>query len=64
VKRPQVEARVRLPGDQTIASMSPLELLDLYWQSSHARPEDAEALKALASQVIADVHGGADDDPL
>lgn len=60
VKRPQVDARVRLPGDQTIASMSPLELLDLYWQTSHTKPEETEVLKTLASQVIDDVQGGVD----
>ncbi len=35
VKRPQMETRIRLPGDQAIGSLAPLELLDLYWHASH-----------------------------
>jgi exonuclease SbcD len=60
VKRPQIEARVRLPEDQTVGSMSPLELLELYWRSSHTDKEDMEKLKRLAGQVIAEVQGKTD----
>ena len=35
VRRPQSETRIRLPGDQAIGSLTPLELLDLYWRASH-----------------------------
>lgn len=55
VKHPQSEARVRLPDDQAIGSMSALELLDLYWKASHTGEEDIEALNQLASKVIAAV---------
>ncbi len=41
VKRPQVEGRVRLPGDHSIGSMTPLELLTAYWQSGHVASEDS-----------------------
>jgi exonuclease SbcD len=55
VKRPQIEARVRLPEDQTVGSMSALELLDLYWRASHTKDEDLEALNRLAGEVIREV---------
>jgi exonuclease SbcD len=50
VKRPQSEARIRLPADQTVNSLSPLDLLDQYWQASHT--EDAEQLQKLAKEII------------
>ena len=51
VKRPQVEARIRLPADQTVSSLSPLDLLDQYWRASHA--EDADELQKLAEEILA-----------
>lgn len=52
VKRPQQEARVRLPDDQTVGALSPLELLELYWQTNHLEPDQREALSDLASEII------------
>ncbi|HSQ40152.1 MAG TPA: hypothetical protein VLM78_08310, partial [Anaerolineales bacterium] len=52
VKRPQTEARIRLPNDQAVSSLSPLELLDLYWRSSKA--ENTDALQNLAREILAD----------
>ena len=52
VKRPQIEARIRLPEDQTIGSLTPLELLDLYWRASHTPAPDVEILSQLARQII------------
>jgi exonuclease SbcD len=57
VKRPQVEGRVRLPGDQSIGSMAPLELLAQYWQSGHVDPGDSAELNKLAAQIIQDELG-------
>ncbi len=54
VKRPQHETRIRLPADQTISSLSPLELLEQYWKAGHADPEQIEILKGLARDIIAD----------
>ena len=51
VKRPQVEARIRLPADQTVSSLSPLDLLDQYWKASHT--ENAEELQKLAQEILA-----------
>lgn len=55
VKRPQIEARVRLPEDQTVGSITALELLDLYWRASHTKDEDLEALNRLAGEVIKEI---------
>lgn len=52
VKRPQIEARIRLPGDQSVESLSPVDLLDLYWRASHAEVEEPEELKKLAQDII------------
>lgn len=52
VKRPQAEMRIRLPEDQTIGSLPPLELLDKYWDSIHITQADKEELANLAREVI------------
>jgi exonuclease SbcD len=54
-KRPQIETRIRLPGDQAIGSLSPLELVDLYWRASHTESDEHESLNDLAAQVIRQV---------
>ena len=58
IKRPQSEIRVRLPGDQAIGSLSPLELLEKYWLSSHADSSELEELNRLAESVLREVQGG------
>jgi exonuclease SbcD len=52
VKRPQMEARIRLPADQTMSSLSPLDLLDQYWRAT--KTEDADALQKLAQDIISE----------
>ena len=52
VKRPQIESRVRLDPGQNIASLSPLALLEKYWQASHTEENDIEVLQQLARQVL------------
>jgi exonuclease SbcD len=54
IRRPHVDARVRLPADQAASSLTPLELLDLYWRASQVDPAEAEALQKLAQEVISD----------
>ncbi len=49
-KHPQIEARIRLPADQTVGSLSPLDLLDQYLRAT--KVEDAEALRTLAKDII------------
>jgi DNA repair protein SbcD/Mre11 len=53
VKRPQMEARLRLPEDQTVSSLTPLELLEIYWRARHVSALEMEALLKLADQVLA-----------
>ncbi|MEW6717594.1 MAG: exonuclease SbcCD subunit D [Chloroflexota bacterium] len=52
IKRPQAETRVRLPEDQNISSLTPLDLLDLYWRATHSDPQEIEILKGMAGEVI------------
>jgi exonuclease SbcD len=54
VKRPQIENRVRLAEGQNITSLSPLELLEKYWEANHTDPTVAEVLQKLAGQVLND----------
>jgi exonuclease SbcD len=61
VKRPQMEARVRLPGDQAIGSLTPLELLELYWRAGYLEPQASQELGRLAAQVIREVRGEPED---
>ncbi len=55
VKRPQIDARVRIPEDQNVGSMTPLELLELYWKASHTDQEHIPTLNQLAGKVIDEV---------
>jgi len=50
VKKPKVEARVRIPQGQAISSLSPLDLLTQYFES--AKVNEAEDLRALAKGII------------
>lgn len=53
-KRPQVESRVRLPGNQAIGSLSAIELLDIYWRASHVSEAEIKSLNQLAEDLIQD----------
>lgn len=53
VKRPQMEARIRLPADQTVSSLSPLDLLDQYWRAAHVDSDESRALQKLAEEILA-----------
>ncbi len=52
IKRPQIDQRIRLPGDQAIGSLTPLELLEKYWQSIHMDSQRIQDLSRLASQIL------------
>ncbi len=52
VKRPQMDERIRLPHNQTVGDLSPAELLEKFWQSSHTPEEDIEALQSLAASIL------------
>lgn len=57
IRRPQEEARLRLPNDQALASFTPLELLSTYWQSINTQPKEIETLQSLAESIIQTVSG-------
>ena len=52
VKRPQVEARIRIPEDQHVGDLSPYQLLDIYWKSAKVKDKEQEALTKLAKDII------------
>jgi len=52
VKRPQIDARVRLPEGQLAGSVTPLELLDTYWKANNIDREEAEVLQSLAAEIL------------
>lgn len=54
VRRPQMEARLRLPNDQSLSSIDPLELLKRYWDVVKTDPPEIEALQKLAAEIIQD----------
>ncbi len=53
IRRPQTEARLRLPNDETISSYSDLQLLDIYWRTIQSEPQEVDTLNQLAKQIIA-----------
>lgn len=57
IRRPSEEARLRLPIGEGIEDLTPLELLDSYWKSTHADPGETEAIQTLASSIIQAVEG-------
>jgi exonuclease SbcD len=57
IRRPQEEARLRLPSDQSIASLSPMELLSRYWSSIHTEPGQFDHLQSTARSIIHAVSG-------
>jgi exonuclease SbcD len=52
IKHPKIDARIRLPANQTVSSLSPLELLDQYWLASHAEENEADTLQKMAKEII------------
>ncbi len=60
VKRPQMQARVRLPEGKAASSMGALELLDVYWDASEKDMDKSrkETLDQLARNIMEDVNGG------
>jgi exonuclease SbcD len=56
VKRPQMDERIRLPHDQTVGDLSPVELLEKFWQASHVPEENIKALQELAAEILQEEH--------
>jgi exonuclease SbcD len=58
LRRPHEEARLRLAADESIASLSPLKMLDLYWDTINQHPNESQALKELAATIIETAESG------
>lgn len=52
IRRPQIDTRLRLPADKTLSSLSPLEMLDIYWKTAHTNEQEAAELQKMAEKVI------------
>jgi exonuclease SbcD len=52
VKKPQSESRVRIAEGQVVSSLSPLDLLEQYFDSSNV--SNADELKKLAQEIISE----------
>jgi DNA repair protein SbcD/Mre11 len=52
VKHPIIEVRIRLPANQTVTSLGPLELLDQYWRASQTETNEADVLQKMAKEII------------
>jgi len=59
VRRPRIQARLRLPAGQSVATLQPLELLELYWKTMTPGSADTDALNRLAGELIRSVELGA-----
>lgn len=57
VRRPQREARLRLPNDVAISSLSTLDLLDKYWGSLNTEEFEVGELQKMAREVISGISG-------
>ena len=54
IRRPIIEARLRLPDDQTISELTNLELFELYLKSLAMESEDIEKLKPIAGRFMSE----------
>lgn len=52
VRRLEMEARLRLPGDRTISSLTPQDLLGLYWDTLKIEPAETSELQKLADEIV------------
>src|SRR5260221_8840050 len=50
VKKPKIESRVRIPEGQVVSSLSPLDLLEQYFDV--ARVHDKDELQKVAREII------------
>lgn len=64
VRRPQREARLRLPSDTTISSLTALDLLDVYWRATNADELESGELRKLAQEVISGFDGASPADAI
>jgi exonuclease SbcD len=56
VKRPQMQARVRIPEDRSVNDLSMFDLLEIYWKSAHVEEKDRSKLAKLAKDMMDQDH--------
>lgn len=54
-KHREAEKRARLGDTVAVEALSPLELLDIYWQAEGLEAEEAEELQKLAKDILATI---------
>ncbi len=62
LRRPLEEARSRFSPDESIAHLTPLELLNRYWGVVKQDPGDTEPLQSMAASIFQSVSGLMDSD--
>ncbi len=50
-------SRARLGDTVAVESLSPMELLDTYWQTTDIEPEDVEVMQGLAKGILSEFDG-------
>jgi len=58
VKDPLAQVRSRLPGGQETSSMTPLKLLDLFWEEKNESEAERRLLSDLAQDLISQLYSG------
>ncbi len=56
-KRPLSEVRSRLAQEEGVSSLTPLELLDIYWRAGHVSKGEQESLQKLAQEIMEEPEG-------
>jgi exonuclease SbcD len=52
IRRPQIQARIRLPQDKSVSEIPPIEVLNRYWEVIPAKGRDTQALNKLAEDIF------------
>ena len=52
IRRPQIQARIRLPQDKNVSEIPPGEVLNRYWEVMPVKGRDTEALNKLAEDIF------------
>jgi exonuclease SbcD len=52
IRRPQIQARIRLPKDRNLSEIPPVEVLNLYWNVMTDNVMDVEELNKLAVDIF------------
>ncbi len=52
IRRLEMEARLRLPGDRPISSLTPQDLLGLYWDTVKIDKAETQEMQKLADEII------------